>query len=226
MKRRVLITSIVGIVLTLAMGVYFSVASPLTTESSNTNDKPVTKEFTVQKNGETATIVGRKDTASTVDRKPPAYEPSEREWTGDAKTWAQIEQVIREGFQAKRDATLYENRGRIAEKNENLADYYSDKSGELQRVQNFTELHHPAPGIGRAESVITKMDFKGISVQDTMATVVVDVWSHVSDKDFNTNQKLGPDIDTAKQHTVTLELVDNRWLISEDLWVHMPGYEP
>ena len=185
------------------------------------------KVFTVKKNGQTFTVEGRKDTANIPAEAPPKYDPSDREWAGDPKIWEQLMQVVHDAFQAERDTLLYENRGRSQELKDNLNRYFSAASGELQKRQHTidVEIQSAAAGVGRSESTITKMDYKGISVQGDKATVVVDIYSETYYQDYNNNRDEGGG-SNAEQHTVTLELDNSKWLITKDLWVFLPGYEP
>lgn len=193
---------------------------------SGVNEHPTTRTYTIEKNGVTKTVEARKELLHISGERPPDYDPSDREWVGEPQIWAQLKQVTREALQAQRDATLYVNRGRSAVSKENLANYYSADSGQLQLAQHEIDMTFAAPDdTGWSERTITKMDFKGISVQDNKATVVVDIWIHVADKDFKANRDLNS-FENAEQHTVTLEMKNNKWMITKDLWVFLPGYGP
>ncbi|MCL5883314.1 MAG: hypothetical protein M1539_04980 [Actinobacteria bacterium] len=189
-----------------------------------------TVTYTVEKNGVTKTVEAIKGGEFPLPlpaEQPPDYDPGDRDWDGDPQTWAQLIPFIRDAFQAQRDASLYANRERSEELKGNLANYFSTSSGILQKKRNTIdmEMQSALTGYGRSESVITKMDFKGISVQDNQATAVVDIYSHTSWKDFKTNKDDGGG-DNAEQHTVTLEQENDQWLITKDLWVFLPGYGP
>ncbi len=210
-----------------AMSFMFFMAQSADWAISGVNKHPTKKTFTVEKNGVTKTIEGRKELPPISSEQPPPYDPNDREWVGDPQTWAQLQQFIRDAFQAGRDAVLYVNRGRSEELKSRLDNYFSASTGELSRRRSVIdmEIQQTPAGYGRSENIITKMDFKGISVQDNQATAVVDIYSHICYKDFNKNRDDGCG-DNAEQHTVTLELENNKWLITRDLWVFMPGYGP
>jgi hypothetical protein len=85
-------------------------------------------------------------------------------------------------------------------------------------------------GITIADSGISKLDFKGISVDGTSAVVVVDEWAWAKYKRANNNKNSNAiqptEAKNARQHNLVLDIEDGKWKILSDKWVYVPGTEP
>jgi hypothetical protein len=103
-----------------------------------------------------------------------------------------------------------------------LSQYYS--GDELQKREGWINgeknaVSHGSRTIGAG---VSKLDFKGITVQGNQATVVVDAWIWAKYQDGHGT--MNPQ--NACQYTIILTQNNNQWIISRELWVFIPGYEP
>lgn len=188
-------------------------------------DKPGVGQFEIE---------GQKDVSPEITP-PPSYDPGQREWKGSVQDQQEIKRVVREAFQAERDAMREDNRGRGAEFKNKLAGYFSPKHGELNKRQGYIENNNQmsdSSGITIADSGISKLDFKGVSIDGTSAVVVVDEWAWARYKQAanngNSSQSAIPPTEAknARQHNLELELEGGSWKITSDKWVFVPGTEP
>ena len=187
------------------------------------------KVFTVTKPGMgTFQIEGRKDTAVPDDPNPLVYDPKQRKWIGDNTQIKAIENVVEGALQTELDAMKYINRGRASEfKQKKLPQYFSAKTNELKKRQGYIDTNNAmsdSSGIIVADSTVTKMDFKGVSINGSKATAVVDVWTRTRYED--TKKPIISEPANARQHTIELEQENGNWLIVSDRWLFIPGYEP
>ncbi|HEY3374236.1 MAG TPA: hypothetical protein VGK02_04130 [Candidatus Aquicultor sp.] len=187
------------------------------------------KMFTISKPGiGTLQIEGRKDTAVPDDPNPLIYDPNPREWAGDDDQISVIENAIREALQTERDAVKYANKNKAMEFKQNvLAKHFSAKTKELKKRQDYIDTNNSMSdnsGIVVADSKITKVEFKGVSVNGNKATAVVDVWTQTRYE--NSKNAMIAEPANARQHTIELEQENGNWLIVSDNWVFIPGYEP
>lgn len=179
-------------------------------------------------------IEGKKDLGPEVTP-PPSYDPEQREWKGSVSEQQEIKRVVREAFQAERDAMREDNRGSGVEFKNKFGGYFSSKHGELNKRQGYIENNNrmtDSSGISIADSGISKLDFKGISIDGTNAVVVVDEWAwtrykQVASKGNASQSGIPPtEAKNARQHNLELALEDGGWKITSDQWVFVPGTEP
>jgi len=187
------------------------------------------KVFTVTKPGMgTFQVEGRKDTVVPDDQNPLVYDPKQRGWSGDKTQIEAIKKVIGDALQAELDAVKDVNRGKASEfKQKKLPQYFSAKTNELKKRQGYIDKNNTMSddsGIVVADSAVTKMDFKGVSVNGSQATAVVDVWTRTRYE--NTKNAIVSEPANARQHIIELEQENGNWLIVSDKWVFIPGYEP
>ncbi|MHB1390021.1 MAG: hypothetical protein ACYCXF_02150 [Thermoleophilia bacterium] len=216
-KKTIIAITAIGLVGALAFTVFVA------RNPGNALSDAYKKTITMEKEGKTFTIEGRKDTAAPTPQNAPKYDPNYNQWIGDPQAWAQIKQIVGDAMRTEREVMISTNLG-SQEYKKKLRDYYSGE--ELQKREDWIkgELKAVSQGSRTTGAGISKMDFRGISIQGNQATAVVDVWSWAQYQDDKTGHTSNPK--NGEQYTITLAQNNNQWIITKELAVFIPGYEP
>ncbi|MCL4310326.1 MAG: hypothetical protein M0Z32_01720 [Actinomycetota bacterium] len=222
MKKKSLISiTVIALIGGLAF-IYYVAREPGNALSGDASRDTYTNTFTIQKKGKTYTIEGRKDTTVPTPTDAHNYDPNYNQWIGDPQTWAELKQVVGNALRTEREVMIYTNLDSQDYQNK-LKQYFS--GDELQKREEW--INGEKQGEAKVRTIgagISKMDYKGISVDGSQATVVVDVWSWAKYQDVKSGKIMNPS--NARQHAITLTQNNDQWIITKDRWDFIPGYEP